>query len=217
MRSWAAMARCSRLGWQFFKGAEETPTLADCPEQTPNRASGPKKGKKMAKKWILAPTGKKGKKWPKNGKIGPKMGQKWPFAPIFPAIFSPFSLRPFLSPFPGRRPDLGSVQGNRDRNGPTPQSLDGPIRANRFAASRESPLIVLPLNRSPTTSRSETPLSSLFPSSAFIFAARFVEQSPPSSSAVFHLGDTDGGLIGGCWGLFRATASPMCLPRPSLP
>ena len=45
--------------------------------------------KKWQKKWMLAPPGKKGEKWPKNGKIGPKMGQKWQFS-NFSAIFSLF-------------------------------------------------------------------------------------------------------------------------------
>ena len=78
-------------------------------------------GKKMAKKWIWAPPKKKGKKWPKNGKIGPKIAQKWPFSHFW-AIFSPFSRwgqNPFFGhffPISGRRPDLGPVQGNRDRN-----------------------------------------------------------------------------------------------------
>ena len=34
----------------------------DCPVQTPNRASSPKRGKKWPKKWILAPPEKKGEK-----------------------------------------------------------------------------------------------------------------------------------------------------------
>ena len=38
---------------------------------------------RMAEKWIL------GEEWPKNGKIGPKMGQQWPFS-HFSANFSPF-------------------------------------------------------------------------------------------------------------------------------
>ena len=88
-----------------FAGLSSNP---DCPPQTPNRAFGPK-WKKMAEKWILAPKGEKG------GKNGRQMGQKWPFS-HFSAIFSPF--------FPGGAkihcffdfgPDLGSVQGNRDR------------------------------------------------------------------------------------------------------
>ena len=53
-------------------------------------------GKKMAEKWILAPLGQKEEKWPKNGKICPKMGR--PFFCFFPgvakihfsAIFFPF-------------------------------------------------------------------------------------------------------------------------------
>ena len=77
----------------------------------------------MGKKWPkndFGPTGKKRKEWPKNGKI---VCQKWSFS-HFSAIFPPFSRwgqNPFLGhffPISGRRPDLGSVQGNRDRNGP---------------------------------------------------------------------------------------------------
>ena len=51
--------------------APSTSTLfcnPDCPVQTPNRASGPKWGKK-GRKWILAPPEEKGEKWPKNGKV----------------------------------------------------------------------------------------------------------------------------------------------------
>ena len=63
---------------------------------------------KNGRKMDFGPAGKKkGKKWPKNGRIGRKNGSKmaiFPFLPIFP----PFSRS-------GRRPDLGSVQGNRDR------------------------------------------------------------------------------------------------------
>ena len=78
-------------------------------------------GKKMGKTWILAPPGKRGK----NGR---KMG-RWPFLTHFWAIVDRFFGHFFLFPggakihvfahfFPisGRRPDLGSVQGNRDRN-----------------------------------------------------------------------------------------------------
>ena len=75
----------------------------DCPVQTPNRASGPK-WEKNGRKMDFGPTRKKGKKRPKNGKIGTKMGQKWsfsqfsPFFPLFPggakihfsATFFPF-------------------------------------------------------------------------------------------------------------------------------
>ena len=75
----------------------------------------------MAEKWILAPPGKRGK----NGR---KMG-KWMFFthfwadfPIFRPFFAsffPFSLEPKsivlanFVPISGRRPEMGSVQGNR--------------------------------------------------------------------------------------------------------
>ena len=80
----------------------------------------------------LPPTGlppEMGKKWPKNGfwphrengKIGPKMGQKWQFSlfghffPIFPGE-AKIHFSAIFFPCRGRRPDLGSVEGNRDRN-----------------------------------------------------------------------------------------------------
>ena len=84
-------------------------------------------GKKMAEKWILAPPGRRGKK-------GQKMGKWQFFYPFFFfwSIFGPISqffghFFPFCRwgrnpsfghffPISGRRPDLGSVQGNRDRN-----------------------------------------------------------------------------------------------------
>ena len=90
----------------------------DCPVQTPNRASGPK-WEKNGRKMDFGPTGKKGEEWPKNGKIGRKMGQKWPFS-HFSAILPPFcrwGQNPFFGhffPISSRRPDLGSVQGNRE-------------------------------------------------------------------------------------------------------
>ena len=79
--------------------------------------SGPgPKWEKMAEKWILAPQRKRGKMAEKR-----EIGQNWvksghfpiirPFLPLFPegpkSIFWPFS---------GRRLEMGSVQGNQDRN-----------------------------------------------------------------------------------------------------
>ena len=74
----------------------------------------------MGKKWPkngFWPHQEKGEKWPKNGL---KM-DFWANFPIF-RLFFPFSpvgpksiFRPFF-PISGRRPNLGSVQGNWDRN-----------------------------------------------------------------------------------------------------
>ena len=61
----------------------------DCPVQTPNRGLQSEMGKN-GRKMDFDPTRKKGKKWPKNGKIRSKMGQKWPFS-LFLTILSPFS------------------------------------------------------------------------------------------------------------------------------
>ena len=57
-------------------------------------------------------------KWPKNRKIGPKMGQKWQF-PHFSAISPPISRLHFSAiffPILGLWPEMGSVPGNQDRN-----------------------------------------------------------------------------------------------------
>ena len=51
----------------------------------------PKWEKKMAEPWILDPPGKRGEKWPRNGKIGPKMGSKNGNFPIFRPLFLFFS------------------------------------------------------------------------------------------------------------------------------
>ena len=78
----------------------------DCPVQTPK--IGPKweeMGKNGRKKSVLAPPGKRGKKWPQKGR---KLAQKWVKNGHFPILghFSPFSpvgpksiFRPFLSHF----------------------------------------------------------------------------------------------------------------------
>ena len=87
----------------------ESPEIcdADCPLQTPNRASGPK-WEKMAEKWILALPGKRGKIWPKNGKMAifdPLLGQFSDFSAIFPP-FSRWGQNPFFGhflPISGRR------------------------------------------------------------------------------------------------------------------
>ena len=78
-------------------------------------------GKKMAKKWILAPPGKRGKMAQKMGNL-PFLAHSWAnfptFRPFFPLFFR-WGQNPFFGhffPISGRRPDLGSVQGNRDRN-----------------------------------------------------------------------------------------------------
>ena len=81
-------------------------------------------GEKMAKKWILAPLGKKWGKWPKNGNLAifdPFFGQ---FFPIFRPFFGHFPVGakihfPAIFPISGQRADLGSVQGNRVENRPT--------------------------------------------------------------------------------------------------
>ena len=85
-------------------------------------------GEKMAEKWSLAQPGKRGKNGRNMGKNGrkwenwPKNGSKMAIFPFFGQCFPFFFLvgpesvfRPFFSPISGRRPDLGSVQGNRDR------------------------------------------------------------------------------------------------------
>ena len=79
----------------------------------PNRASGPK-WEKSGRKMEFGPTGKK------RRKMG-KLAQKWVKNAHFP-IFRPFFFLfsggaqfPFFGhffPISGRRPDLGSVQGN---------------------------------------------------------------------------------------------------------
>ena len=108
-----------------------------CPEQTPNRASGPKWGKN-GRKMDFGATGAQRKKWPKNGRIGPKMGKKSQFS-HFSAIFPPFFpvgpksiFRPFF-PISGRRPDLGSVQGNRSCK--TRAHIPSRIANKRFSVS----------------------------------------------------------------------------------
>ena len=71
-------------------------------------------GKKPKKD--VGPTGKKGETWLKNGKIGQKIGQTYCHLPIFRPFFPPFSRwgpNPFFGHF--LRPEMGSVQGNRDR------------------------------------------------------------------------------------------------------
>ena len=76
----------------------------------------------MGKKWLkngFSPTGKKGKKWSKNRKIGPKIHFLHILGPIFSFFrhFFPFSRwgqNPFFWPFFSH---FGpEVQGNRDRN-----------------------------------------------------------------------------------------------------
>ena len=83
-------------------------------------------GKKMAEKWILAPRGRRGENMAEKWENWPKLGQKWPFS-IFWAIFFPFSggaklhFSATFFPISGRRPNWGSVQGNRDL--PLPSAL----------------------------------------------------------------------------------------------
>ena len=74
-------------------------------------------GEKMAEKWILAAPGK----WEKNDRKMETLAKKRAKNANFP-IFLPFSRRgqnPFFGhffPISGRRPEMGSVPGNQDRN-----------------------------------------------------------------------------------------------------
>ena len=102
-------------------------TTLDLRSQLP--CTDPKSGLRpeMGKKWPnngFWPHREKRKKWPENGKTGPKKGKhgflgqfSYFFGHFFP--FSRWGQNPFFGhffPISGRRPDLGSVQGNRDRN-----------------------------------------------------------------------------------------------------
>ena len=85
--------------------------------------NGPEVGRTWTKNG--GPTGKRGQKWPENGKtdsFDPFFGSIFPFS----AIFSHFSVGPksifgpFFSSFRAPKNEMGSVvlsvQGNRDRN-----------------------------------------------------------------------------------------------------
>ena len=112
---------CARRSPLFQTGSKENKVgkytfsscNPDCPVQTPNRASDPK-WEKNGRKMGFGPHQEKGDKWPKNAKNGSKMAI-FPFVGHFSRFFQvgPKSIFRTFFPISGRRPDLGSVQGNR--------------------------------------------------------------------------------------------------------
>ena len=118
----------------------------DCPVQTPNRAAGPKWGKN-GRKMDFGSTGKKGEKWPNNGKNGPKLGQKWPFS-HFCCHFSPFfpvepksSFRPFFFSRFGPEARFGVCTGQTGSQGMSEHvSPEVPQTATRRHFSRMTKL-----------------------------------------------------------------------------
>ena len=85
----------------------------------PFRASGPK-WEKMAEKWILAQPGKRGENGRKMGNP-PFLTLFWANFPIrrYFSLFARWGQNPFFGhvfPISGPKPEMGSVEGNRDRN-----------------------------------------------------------------------------------------------------
>ena len=78
--------------WEFPRKPGHFLCDPDCPVYRPQIGPPARNGEKMAGKWILAPPGKRVKKWLKNGKIGPKIHCLPIFGPIFPFFghFFPF-------------------------------------------------------------------------------------------------------------------------------